>query len=362
MSVFTRLAVAAILIAPFAGAAHAASTGQFATDPSRVSGDDGAAPKGSRLLPSGGEGGDHQAYGLELYDRMGADLPDLPEEKPYDGPVDDAYGAYQRGYFEEAYEAALERSRQGDVAAETLIAEMVDKKIIPKNRAGSAGDWYRMAADSGDPAAMNRYGMYLIETGDDEDSQQQGEQLIEKAATAGDPLAAFNYATLIVKNNPGREGLEEALPWFEESAAAQVADAEYALSQIYRSLDDLPEEKRRSSMLWLARAADAGHDTAQLELGLALINGDGLSRNIEAGIGWLQRSALAGNPAAASKLAYIYLHGIGTPVDRVTAATFYLAARSVGLKEPDMEEFLASLPPEELSQARSRSHSFVRGY
>ena len=362
MNVFIRVAMAVILIAPFAGVAHSASGGRFATDPARVTGDAGAAPKGHRLLPSGGEGADHQAYGLELYDRMGADLPDLPDEKPYDGPVDDAYGAYQRGHFEEAYEAALERSRTGDVAAETLIAEMVDKKIIAENRAGSAGDWYRMAADSGDPAAMNRYGMYLIETGSDEDTKKQGEKLIEQAATAGDPLAAFNYGTLIVKNNPGRDGLEEALPWFEESAAAQVADAEYALSQIYGALDDLTEAKRRSSMLWLARAADSGHDTAQLELGIALINGDGLPRNIEAGIDWLQRAALAGNPAAASKLAYIYLHGIGTPVDRVTAATFYFAARSVGLKEPDMEKFLTSLTPEERVQARARSRSFVRGY
>jgi hypothetical protein len=70
------------------------------------------------IVPSGG---------VELYQRMGATLPPLPPEKAYGGPVDEAYGAYQRGLYVTALNMALERAQKGDAAAQTLVAEMMTK-------------------------------------------------------------------------------------------------------------------------------------------------------------------------------------------------------------------------------------------
>ena len=49
--------------------------------------------------------------GVNVLDRMGVELPELPAEKPFDGQVDEAYGAFQRGYYLTAMELALPRGR-----------------------------------------------------------------------------------------------------------------------------------------------------------------------------------------------------------------------------------------------------------
>src|SRR5690606_23928996 len=65
-------------------------------------------------------------------------------------PVDEAFGAFQRGYFLTALEMALPRAEQGDAAAQTLIAELYAKGLgvaqIPERAAG----WYQLAANNGD--------------------------------------------------------------------------------------------------------------------------------------------------------------------------------------------------------------------
>ncbi|AMM85463.1 tetratricopeptide repeat protein [Martelella sp. AD-3] len=361
----TRITLAALILAlAVPGAALAISAREFATDADLVAGAAGDPRRGGTLLPPGMEAdGPADAYNFEfaqLTPAMEEETP-APPQPPYGGPVDDAYGAYQRGLVDAAYEAAMARAGRGDPRAETLIAELVERKLIAEGRAGEPGDWYRMAADSQAPFALNRYGMYLLGS-DDEAEHGKGRDLVRQAAEAGDPIAAFNHATLLVQETPGAEGLELALPWFEQAAEADVADAQYALSQIYRALDGLPAEKRALWRYWLRRAANGEHDTAQLELALDLINGTEMPRDIAEGAEWMHRAALAGNPAAASRLAYLYLNGIGTPVDEQSAAVFYLSARKVGLRDDAMEDMLASLSPEALERARLRSRAIALRY
>jgi len=63
--------------------------------------------------------------GVGVFDRMGANLPDLPPEKPFKGKVDDAYGAFQRGYYLTAFNEATKRVDENkDPKAMTLLAEL----------------------------------------------------------------------------------------------------------------------------------------------------------------------------------------------------------------------------------------------
>ncbi len=363
MTVRTRTTLAALILAlVLPGTARAISAREFATDADLVGGAAGNPRLGGTLLPPGMEADKPaDAYSFEFAQLTKAMDSDAPPQPPYDGPVDEAYGAYQRGLFEAAYEAAMARAGRGDPRAETLIAELIERKLIAEGRAGEPGAWYRMAAESKAPFAVNRYGMYLLGS-DDEEERSKGRDLVRQAAEAGDPLAAFNHATILVQENQGTEGLKLALPWFEQAAEADVPDAQYALSQIYRALEGLPAEKRDLWRYWLRRAANGEHDTAQLELALDLINGTDMPRNIAEGAEWMHRAALNGNPAAASRLAYLYLNGIGTAVDEQSAAVFYLSARKVGLRDDEMEKLLASLPPESLERARMRSRAIARRY
>ncbi len=211
--------------------------------------------------------------GTGLYDRMGLRLPDLPPEKPFTGKIDEAYGALQRGYYITALDKALPRAQLGDPAAQTLIAELLARGMGVKQDIQKALFWYSKAADGGDPSAMFRYALILMEGRLVKQDKARADELMRKAADAGNPLAAFNWAQILVSKTPGEEGLRNALPYYEQSAAKGIADAEYALSQIYLNLPGLPKEKRDSAKDWLQRAAKAGYDTAELDMAIWLIDG-----------------------------------------------------------------------------------------
>lgn len=67
--------------------------------------------------------------GVNVYQRMGAELPALPPEKEFKGRVDEAYGHFQRGEYVQALDKALNRAQNGDASAQTLVAEMMSRGL-----------------------------------------------------------------------------------------------------------------------------------------------------------------------------------------------------------------------------------------
>lgn len=307
-----------------------------------AAGDEEPATTGEK--PAGGDKpAEGPSTGLTVLDRMGADLPALPEEKPFAGKVDDAYGAFQRGRYLTAMDLALPRAQLGDPAAQTLVAEILDRGLGVKRDRDQAMFWYQQAANGGDPTGMFKYAVLLMERSGSKEDRKKADELMKKSADLGNPSAQFNYAQVLVADSPGEKGLREALPYYEKSAEQGIADAQYALSQIYLNLSDLPQEKTKRAREWLLRAARAGVDTAQLDLGMWLVNGTAGERDYEAGFNWLKRAAEGGNAVAQSKLAQLYIHGIGTRSDPVEAAKWFVLARRAGLNDPSLEDFYLGL-------------------
>lgn len=289
--------------------------------------------------------------GTGLYDRMGLRLPDLPAEKPFAGKIDEAYGAFQRGYYITALDKALPRAQLGDPAAQTLIAELLARGMGVKQDIQKALFWYSKAADGGDPSAMFRYALILMEGRLVKQDKARADELMRKAADAGNPLAAFNWAQILVSQKPGEEGLRNALPYYEKSAAKGIADAEYALSQIYLNLPGLPKEKRDSAKDWLQRAAKAGYDTAELDMAIWLIDGIEFPRDQEAGFAWMYRAASAGNVVAQNKLAHLLIQGIGTKQDVPEAGKWYVMSRRAGREDKYLEDAFQGLTDQQQKAA-----------
>lgn len=296
-------------------------------------------------------GADAPSSGAGLYDRMGLRLPDLPPEKPFTGKIDEAYGAFQRGYYITALDKALPRAQLGDPAAQTLIAELLARGLGVKQDVQKAVFWFSKAADGGDPSAMFRYALMLMEGRLVKQDKARADELMRKAADAGNPLAAFNWAQILVSKKPGAEGLRDALPYYEKSAAKGIADAEYALSQIYLNLPGLPKEKRDSAKEWLLRAAKAGYDTAEFDMGLWLIDGIEFPRDLDAGFNWMLRAASAGNVAAQNKVAHLYIEGIGTRQDLTEAAKWYVLSRRAGRQDASLEDSFQGLTEQQQKAA-----------
>jgi hypothetical protein len=279
------------------------------------------------------------SQGVGVFERMGAKLPDLPPEKPFTGKVDDAYGAYQRGYYLTAFAKALPRAQLGDPAAQTLIAELMSEGLGIKRDTKDAAFWYGKAAEGGDATSMFKYALLLMEGRDVPRDQKKADEWMKKAADSGQASAEFNWAQTLTADNPGVKGLETALPYYEKSAEQGIADAQYAVSQLYLNLPDLPKEKKTQAREWLSRAANAGYDTAQLDMGMWLINGVAGKQDLENGFKWMKVAAFRGNVVAQNKLAHLYINAIGTKQDPVAAATWYVISRRAGLKDPELEDF-----------------------
>lgn len=309
-------------------------------------------PGGGPQQPSGG---------ISLMERMGIPLPPLPPEKPYTGKVDLAYGAFQRGLFGTAFDYALPLAKQGDPASETLIAELMTRGLAVKQDMAGAAFWYAKAAKGGDPAAMFKYALMLLEGRYVPKDNPLAYDYMHKAADAGNASAQFNWGQILVSQNPGMKGLQMALPYYEKSASQGIADAQYAVAQIYRNTPDLPPEQQAKAREWLVRAARAGFDTAQLDMGIWLINGIMGPQNLNDGFNWLRIAATRGNVAAQNRLAHAYVSALGTRPNPVEAAKWFILSRRAGLNDPSLEDYYLGMPTDQQKQAIDAANKYRSG-
>ena len=268
--------------------------------------------------------------------------------------LDEAYGAYQRGLYKTAYNLALPRARNGDPAAQALVAELLARGLGVPADAREAAKWYAAAAERGVPEAQFQYALMLLDGDFVAKDEKQAHALMQAAAEAGNPFAQFNFAQLLVKESNG--DIVRAIPYYERAAAAGVADAQYALAQVYANGAGGRNRDDARARGFLEQAARQNFDTAQLDLGQWLIEGRGGKRDYKEGFGWMQIAARGGNVAAQNRLAKLYVAAIGTEPDPILAAAWYIVARRAGLIDREMEDYLEGLTSEQMQAAVQRAN------
>ena len=275
----------------------------------------------------------------------------LDPDRFSDDPADIAYGAFQRGHYLTALNLATPLALAGNASAQTLIAEIYSRGLGVKKDLATATEWYEKAAAQGDVQAQFQLAMILIDGGEEFGDPQRAGELLERAANADHHMAQFNYAQWLIDRNPGHTGLARAVDYYEKAAEGGLADAQYAMAEIYRNGVAGKSRDLGIARTWLERAARQNHDTAQIDLGAFLIEGLGGERNLKEGFGWTMRAARAGNVAAQNRVALLYRAGIGVEPDSVTAAAWYMRARAAGLVDPVMEDHLDGLTEEQIEMA-----------
>ena len=271
-----------------------------------------------------------------------------------------AYSAYQRGYYLTAMELALSRAQIGDPAAQTLVAELFAEGLGVARNMEEAAFWYNQAAENGNPSAQFKYAIMLLEGKYVSRDEAKSKELMLKAADAGNAFAQFNHAQSLVAEHPGDTGIQKALPYFEKSAKQGVADAQYALAQIYMNSLGIPQEKRDQARTWMQRAALAGYDTAQLDLAIWLIDGVGGDKDYDRGFRWMEIAANRGNVVAQNRLAILYVNAIGTRPDPEEAAKWYIISKRAGFNDPGLDDFYQGLTAEQQKEAIERANKFAR--
>ena len=143
------------------------------------------------------------ASGAEAVDPVAAETAAPPAQLP--PPIlDPAFGAYQRGFYLEAFTLALEKAEQGDAPSQTLLGQILYQGEGVEKNYRQAADWFRLAAASGDPQAKFALGMmYLSGHGVLPDKAKAAEMFAEAGQT-GHADALYNLALLYLEG----EGVE----------------------------------------------------------------------------------------------------------------------------------------------------------
>ncbi|KAJ0342493.1 hypothetical protein COL154_014105, partial [Colletotrichum chrysophilum] len=200
------------------------------------------------------------------------------------------------------------------------------------------------------------YALLLLDGRYVKKDEKAAHALMQAAAEAGNPLAQFNFAQLLVSEDPGDAGLTRAVPYYERAAATGLPDAQYAMAQIYangvggRKQDDV----RARALLF--QAARQNFDTAQLDLGDWLVQGRGGKRDHKAGFGRTKVPPEGGHVAAQNHLAKLYMMGLGVEPDNILAAAWYIVARRAGLIDDEMEDFMRGLTDDQTKEALQKAN------
>ncbi len=189
----------------------------------------------------------------------------------------------------------LRKARQGDSDAQWSAA----MTYLRLGEPGLAMPLLDSAAASGHVLAISQLGALHEEGRGVEKSREKALEWYRKAAEQGDPASMAALARLLPRSDP------QAVEFRLRSAGAGNPDAQYALGLDLLGRGD--EKALAESHAWFLKAAEQGHVGAQVAVGQQFLEGKAVKGNADQGRTWLQRAARSGDPAASFMLGRIYL-------------------------------------------------------
>jgi TPR repeat protein len=155
---------------------------------------------------------------------------------------------------------------------------------------------------------------------------QTAESMLRPLAASNAEAEAWLGAVLLDR---GRNA--EALKALQHSADAGSSEGEHRLAIVFaEGLAGAPRNDRRAFELF-EKAASAGHQRAQLDLGILYLRGQGVERDLVQARAWLEKAAAHDDPYALYALARAMEESLGPAVpDAVRAADLYRRAAEKG--------------------------------
>ena len=112
-------------------------------------------------------------------------------------------------------------------------------------------------------------------------------------------------------------------------------------------------------MRLLQAASLADNVDAEVEYAIALYNGTGTPKNQTAAIALLRKAARQNSPIAQNRLARVLVGGMGAPVDKVEGLKWHIVAKTAGKGDPELDEALAGVSPEDRAKAQEAARKWV---
>uniref|UniRef100_A0A0C9S8S1 TSA: Wollemia nobilis Ref_Wollemi_Transcript_3752_1321 transcribed RNA sequence n=1 Tax=Wollemia nobilis TaxID=56998 RepID=A0A0C9S8S1_9CONI len=151
-------------------------------------------------------------------------------------------------------------------------------------------DSFLKGANRGSAAAMVDAGLLLWEMG----RKREGMDFYRAAAELGDPAGQCNLGLSYLQESSNSQ---EAVKWFYRAAFAGHVRSQYSLAlclQQGRGVERNPVKAAK----WYIRAAEGGSTRAMYNTALCYLSGEGIVRNYQEARKWMKRAALAGHRKA----------------------------------------------------------------
>jgi uncharacterized protein len=115
----------------------------------------------------------------------------------------------------------------------------------------------------------------------------------------------------------------------QSKTEAADAVAQVALGRAYQDGNGVPQNDELSAK-WYRKAAEQGNATAQNNLGIMYRTGSGVEKSKEEGVSWYRKAARQGYASAMFNLGTAYYNGDGVPADVFRAYDWFLLAQEAG--------------------------------
>jgi len=129
-----------------------------------------------------------------------------------------ALEAEERGDFAGAFDLLAEAAEQGEIRAQTRLAEFYRKGLGVRRSYVEAARWYAKAADQGDGAAQYNLGVHYRQGLGVVRSARRACDLFRRAAVQGFVLAQINLALCYAKGNGVPRDDVTAYAWLHRAA------------------------------------------------------------------------------------------------------------------------------------------------
>ncbi len=242
--------------------------------------------------------------------------------------------------------------------AKNSDAMMALGEMSVRNLAGlSASDglhWFSMAAQANRPDAMRAIGeMYIKGQGLAPDANK-GREWLKRAADYGDGIAAR-----IIGDSYFETDANEALRWYEKSAANGEIESAYLAAIMYEENFDIKPDTTRMAAL-MQQAAEGGYPAAQADYGLLVYQGRGVEQSTEAAADWFEKAARNGDKEGQFLYAFTLAKGEGVTQSFEDAYYWLLKSGESGVSAYDKdrkvlrERLEQNVAPAVLAKARAR--------
>jgi localization factor PodJL len=180
-------------------------------------------------------------------------------------------------------------------------------------------------------------------------------QTLEQAVAAGNPLALYDQALILLQTRRNAE----ALPLLRRAADQGLAMAQYRLAKLYERGEGVTADITQARA-WTERAAAAGNRRAMHDLGVFYARGEGAALDEAAAFRWFRQAAELGVTDSQFNLGVLYQQGRGATASPSEALFWFLVAGRSG--DADAAARAAAientLTQTQVEQARARAEAF----